>query len=505
MRRLVLTFLMTALLGLCVIPVHNLLQPGVGSVSTWTMKSVFNMDWVDYLTNAAIYRLGISTQADQVVIGREGWLYLGDRHDQTLSVSRRGQTPESALALQGVGNAAQAWEHWLKLQGVKAYRLMVGPNKGSIYPEYMPDWARPREPSPLDGLTTGETAGLFIDLKAPLLLAKGGGQSPLYYLSDTHWNALGAALAFKAFAQAAAISLPEVRWPESAAYAVASRTPRGGGDLARFLRLHGLMSDAEIGINVHNIDSGTALSDFDDGSSLAVEELTAKVARPVLAQSARALNKARVLWLRDSFGDALAPFMAATFSDVIMIHWNEAMKPGGRFADLVEKWHPDYVFVTVVERALLSPLLRSPPPLVPRGAGTPFVGISVGQQHHAHSIIRDDVAGRYLVQGPDANVDFAMSFPRRPLEAPLFKADIACDDGLAKIPVQIFWLKEGRPEFEEANSVVVNLTPGVNVVDMRLVPGWRGDEKITRLRFDVDPPGSSCARFRLQPPELGTR
>jgi alginate O-acetyltransferase complex protein AlgJ len=54
--------------------------------------------------------------------------------------------------------------------------------------------------------------------------------------------------------------------------------------------------------------------------------------------------------------------MAATFTQVLQLHWEEALRPGRHFTELVEKWTPDYVFVTVVERASMSDLFAVYPP-----------------------------------------------------------------------------------------------------------------------------------------------
>lgn len=79
--------------------------------------------------------------------------------------------------------------------------------------------------------------------------------------------------------------------------------------------------------------------------------------------SVQALNMKKVLWLRDSFGEALNPFMAVTFQETIQLHWIDALSNGGRLlVDLVERWQPDYVFVTVVERDALSASFSTLPP-----------------------------------------------------------------------------------------------------------------------------------------------
>jgi len=81
--------------------------------------------------------------------------------------------------------------------------------------------------------------------------------------------------------------------------------------------------------------------------------------RPLLVRSKHALNHRKVLWLRDSFGTALSPFMAATFTETLQIHY-AALEPE-TLAGLVETYRPDYVFLTVVERDARGEWFRKPP------------------------------------------------------------------------------------------------------------------------------------------------
>lgn len=59
----------------------------------------------------------------------------------------------------------------------------------------------------------------------------------------------------------------------------------------------------------------------------------------LLVTSVGALNDKSAL-LRDSFGTSLSPLMAATFKEVLQLHWGHAIKPGGSFAQLVDEWKP---------------------------------------------------------------------------------------------------------------------------------------------------------------------
>jgi hypothetical protein len=82
---------------------------------------------------------------------------------------------------------------------------------------------------------------------------------------------------------------------------------------------------------------------------------------PLLVKSKHALNQKRVLWLRDSFGTAMAPFMAATFSETLSLHY--AKTTPALFARLVDTYKPDYVFITVVERGARGGWFTNLPPI----------------------------------------------------------------------------------------------------------------------------------------------
>lgn len=310
------------------------------------------MDFVSRWLAIALYPLGISTDPKQVIIGRDGWLYLGDMHAQTVSVDRRPPTAAEIELGKQIGAATDAWDAYLSSKGVKLFRVMIGPNKGTIYPEHMPGWAKPASPNATDALFAGTSKMLYIDLRTALLEAKASQSHDLYYKTDSHWNFLGAGFAFRAFAQQVGSAAPDLRWPSNSAYDFTRSIPHEGGDLANFLRLSANLSDSVPMIHALDLPVETTQSDFDTKQIIhqGGNSMIGAPAKPLLVKSVGALNNKKVLWLRDSFGGGMSPLMAATFSDVLQLHWREAIKPGGRFVQLVEKWKPDYVFLTVVER-----------------------------------------------------------------------------------------------------------------------------------------------------------
>jgi hypothetical protein len=336
----------------------------------WKKKTLYNMDFVLPPLATLLYPLGISTSPGKVVIGLDGWLFLGNDFEHIISDGRQGITPKTIADAEKIGSAAEAWETWLRGNGVKLYRIMIGPNKESIYPELMPFWSRPLPPTATDALIAGTGSTRYLDIRGTLQQAKATQQEALYFKTDTHWNSLGAGIAFRAFAKEVASAAPELRWPSDNAYELIGGGSRAGTDLIRILRLQDDVVNPSTIISVQGIPVETTQYEFDTKKIIRAggnPEVSIQLDQPVLIRSSGALNTRRVLWLRDSFGSALSPFMAVTFNEVLQIHWIDAFKSGGRFAELVRAWKPDYVFVTVVERSARSDLSAARPPPVERG------------------------------------------------------------------------------------------------------------------------------------------
>ena len=357
-------------LMLTVVPVINIATaPNKASIKL-EKSFLYNMDFVSRWVELLLYPLGISMHPEQVIIGREGWLYLGDLYSQTLSSDKRVATEADLAIGKQIGAATKAWNAYFASKGVKVFRIMVGPNKGSIYSEYMPLWAKPVSPNPTDALLSQAGGDLFIDLRAPLLAAKETHREALYFKTDTHWNNLGAGIAFWAFAQQVGKVAPELKWPSEKTYELTKIAPRQGGDLAAFLRLSTRLSDGQPIINSANLPVETTQIDFATKQVLSKTGNPAVDAplKPLLVKSVGALNNKRVLWLRDSFGTSMSPLMAATFSEVLQLHWRFSIRQGGNLAQLVDEFKPDYVFVTVVERDVRSPgfSIYPPPVLLPK-------------------------------------------------------------------------------------------------------------------------------------------
>ena len=69
---------------------------------------------------------------------------------------------------------------------------------------------------------------------------------------------------------------------------------------------------------------------------------------------AHALNKSRVLVLRDSFDTVVSRYMTRTFSQTLQKHYSYVSRED--LKKIVAEFQPDLVIVLMVERALVEPI-----------------------------------------------------------------------------------------------------------------------------------------------------
>jgi len=358
MKKNTLTFICTALLVLAIVPAINL---GLGNIHNtdkekwWSRVVLYDIDFALPFWNRAFYPFGISTNPIQVVIGKNGWLYLGDMYEKTISVARYGATAGDMESARKIDLAAKAWDEWLKHRGVRLYQVMLGPNKDSIYPEFSPEWARPAANPAIDALLANDSQEIFVDARPALRAAKSQFSESLYYKTDSHWNNLGGWMAFRAFAKEVGRKEKELRWLSDRQVRISNIKDRNAGDIANFLRMKEMLRDREVAIEIvsgHPIE--TEVSDFDTKPPAvsANDPSVAAAQYPLLAKSLTkskyALNRKKVLWLHDSFGGAITPFMLATFTETLQLGY-DTMEPV-LFAKVIDAYKPDYVFITMVER-----------------------------------------------------------------------------------------------------------------------------------------------------------
>ena len=230
---------------------------------------------------------GVSTE-DGVIRGTDGWLYYMDSLDDYLGVE--------LLSDRGIFNIAHSlalMQEYVENAG-RTFLFTVAPNKNSLYPEHMPYYYR-----------TKVSGTHSVDRLRSALAAQGvrytdlyevfeGQDELLYHKRDSHWNNRGAALA--------AETILDSLGREHRSYADAEYRLRADfeGDLDKMLYPAAVTPEEEIYYDDPFTYEylGEVESNFD----------------PEI-ETSRSDAEGSLLMYRDSFGNALLPFMAQEFAN----------------------------------------------------------------------------------------------------------------------------------------------------------------------------------------------
>ena len=98
---------------------------------------LYNFDFASALLGRFFYPHGISTNPTQVFIGKDDWLYLGEQYEKTVTSRRHQPTVQDAELARIIAGATTSWDQWLNLKGVSMFRVMLGPDKNTVYPEFL--------------------------------------------------------------------------------------------------------------------------------------------------------------------------------------------------------------------------------------------------------------------------------------------------------------------------------------------------------------------------------
>jgi len=302
------------------------------------------------LHNRTLVRAFGVSPAPNVMIGRDGWLYFKGEDGTAFDRFYRGTLAVADTDIRSVIAELKRRERFLASQRV-SYVVTIAPDKFSIYPEHLPSWAtRLVERTPLDRMVdaiAADGALRFVDLRGPLRAAKAPG--PVYFATDSHWNLLGAAVAYGEVMREVQRAISPRMLPAIAPAALPPYVPgadvyRGDlaqltGDPARF----GEPDSAPLG-KVLADPSSRCAKRTDSGADPAFE--TYACDRPGLP---------RTVVYRDSMAIPLIPLLSENFSHAVYVS-SQRLDPA-----LILRERPDVVIDEMVERAMFAPLAMPMP------------------------------------------------------------------------------------------------------------------------------------------------
>lgn len=241
---------------------------------------------------SALQSLLNSSPEEQVIRGRDGWLYFSETlEDYAGARLSDGELEQIARRLSELSREAEA-------RGGR-FLFTVAPNKNSLYPEYMPErFPRGHENSDLVRLLPLlEQYGVaYVDLFSPDIP---------YYRTDTHWTAEGAALA---------------------ADRILSALGRGSDFSARNFRAEGLHK-GDLYEMLYPALAGNEPEIVPDFAFSFVHENEPRGGEALKIRTHCKAGQGRLFCWRDSFGIALYPYLAESFETALFTRSSDFSLP----------------------------------------------------------------------------------------------------------------------------------------------------------------------------------
>jgi len=319
------------------------LEPTLASVSAWPdgVEAWFDdhlgfRDWL--IRSWARLQIGVFgvSPAPKLIVGKSGWLFFGDR--QAIA-HYRGIDPLSDRELARWQSVLEQRRDWLAEQGI-AYLVVLVPDKHEMYAEYMPDsLPRSGDRHPLDQLVRyldGHSDVEVLDLRPPLLAAKQ--RERVYHKTDSHWNDRGAYVAYRAIHERLQRLLPALAGVPPARAAAASHVEPGLG-LAHIVGLEDVYPEEVLEARLI-APRASIKPEHQPGYDERVRTL-----QPI-AHGVPDAALPRAVVFRDSFANALVPYLSEDFSRVLYV-WNRDVDPR-----VVAIERPDVVIQEIVGRFL---------------------------------------------------------------------------------------------------------------------------------------------------------
>lgn len=300
---------------------------------------------VQAMTTMYLDFLGTSP-IERVIVGRDQWLFLNDNNllQDTLGVAQ--YTSEQ---LEQFREIFVRREQYAASVGIP-YVYVVVPNKTTVYPDKLPfdistAGIRTKTDQLIDVIRTYTTIPV-IDLRPVLIAARTTTEYPLYIPTDTHWQPIGAHIAYQHVLGELQRLYPDL----FATVTPLARTPdpkvASGGDVARMLNQRDAYQDPFILMpRVQGEAEPTTRTDITAYKNPSLS--------PLFAYEQPDASLPRALIVRDSFGDALIPFISEPFSRTAFV-WTPFV-----YDYIVEAESPDIILQFMVER-LQHELLGEP-------------------------------------------------------------------------------------------------------------------------------------------------
>jgi alginate O-acetyltransferase complex protein AlgJ len=281
---------------------------------------------------------------NDVLFGHASWLFFNDSPPAPAAhlADVRGTLRMGESTIATIDRQIASARAGFGACGKTAY-VVVAPNKQSIYPEELRKDGM-HQPSRLDDLLarlSPEARSAFIDPRSELRASKPRHDVPVYHPTDSHWNDLGAFIAYQKVVSVLAAT-GRIHRPELATLdgvEIRAEAAAGGDVATRLLFLPWNFPDQNVVLR------GLAQLPF----SVRAERDRVLVSNPQ--------GRGKLLILADSFGPPLASLLGRHFAEVEML--SRPTWPALFDGALVASTNADVALIEIAERSLPE-LLQAP-------------------------------------------------------------------------------------------------------------------------------------------------
>jgi len=279
--------------------------------------------------------------SSQAWVGKSGWVYLNVADPFV-------RHPEKGTVQDRIDRWCEAFADrraYLAARGIE-YVVVLVPEKSAVYPEHLT--GHPKRHPPPEPLARAEAnlraAGVpCANLLLAFQAARRTHAEPLYFATDSHWTPVGSRVGYEAICEVLKRRLPDLR-PHPAGHYF-RRDHDHPGDL---LRLTGETDRAPEPCRQYLPPPGTVtVDDAPAFAALLPDGMKLRHMPPVAFSTPTATGPA-VVFLRDSFGDPLLPFVGSDFARAAVVGTHQFP------TDVIDREKPTLVIQEMAGRFLYS-------------------------------------------------------------------------------------------------------------------------------------------------------
>ena len=285
------------------------------------LKNLLLKDYIDF----KIKILKEPVLQNQIVHGKNDWLYLGDNYKNSFK-NTFGNDDFIIKDEKKIISNLKEIQLFLDKKSIPFY-FVIAPDKNQIYPEYLPFQLNKNETkaSKIIKQINNQTSITCFSLYKCLITKKN--KVDLYYKTDSHWNSYGAFIGYKEIMKK--INEKKQIKAESINNYTITKNENFNGGLSRML-LSNKLEDSIVfkrkkEFNIEIIKKDNTFKHFKNLNGVG-----------------------KLLIYRDSFTDNLLPFLNDTFKEVISIKGHNLNK------NLIDSFKPDLVILEKIERNLVN-------------------------------------------------------------------------------------------------------------------------------------------------------